>query len=348
MKMLPISGTSIAARTLPTFTWNADLIAFDGPLLSLFRSEHGTDALFSWLDCDKRRNRWAIIDVSRDTLRAYLNRDRSLLDVFQASTSVVVFEQVSARKSNIKKTVWTKLPQSYLPTIDSFLTPDIATPDAVRLASELPIAYSIKLDGELYLEDLAGIPKLYQQLYSFHYGLEHLDRAAVRAAVVSLFGKWKSGLSAVNLFTGLRNVTPSIHRPRLKTLQYNSPGQIKMELLPKMAEQIRLAANRIDTEQSYGKAEELYKDIYKYFKENGISGFEDERGSKEANLTPQQNRELRQYVNSYLQLLNWHNYQAQLAELEVGPLSQLRALLAYHRRLRRLLGYVQNGLIELT
>lgn len=348
MKMPTISGTAIDARTLPTFTWNADLIVFDGPLLSLFRSEYGKDALFSWLDCDANRNRWAIIDVSRDSLRAYLNQEDTLLNVFQASTSVVVFEQVNSRKSNVKKTVWTSLPFSYLPTKDSFLTPDISTPDAVRLASELPIEYTIKLDGELYLEDLAGIPKLYQQLYSFHYGLEHLDRAAVRTAVVSLFGKWKSGLSAVNLFTGLRNVTPSIHRPRLKTLQYNSPGQIKMELLPKMAEQIRLAANHIGSERGYEEAEELYKGIYKYFKDNGISGFEDERGSKEANLTPKQNGDLRNFVNSYLQLLDWQNYKAQLASLEVGPLSQLRALLAYHRRLRRLLGYAQNGLIELT
>lgn len=348
MRMPAVNGLSIDGRSLPSFTWNADLIAFDGPLLSLFRSEFGKDALFSWLDCDDERHRWAIIDVSRANLRGYLNRETSLLDLFRESTSVIVFDQGGSRKSNIKRTTWSRLPPKYLPSEDSFLTQEIATADAVRLAEDRAVEYSIKLDGELYLEDLAGIPKLYQQLYSFHYGLEHLGREAVRAAVVALFGKWKGGFSAVNLFTGLRNVTPSIHRPKLQNLQYASPGHIRMELLPRMAEQIRLAARRIGDENNFVAADDLYKEIYKYFKDNHISGFEDERGSKEAKLTPRQNGELRQFVTRYLDLLDWSDYKAQFASLEIGPLPQLRALLAYHRRLRKLLAFEQSGLIELT
>lgn len=218
----------------------------------------------------------------------------------------------------------------------------------MRLASEKAIEYTIKLDGELYLEDLAGIPKLYQQLYSFHYGLEHLGRAAVRSALVSLIEKWKGGFSAVNLFTGLRNVMPSIHRPRLENLKYASPGHIRMELLPTMSEQIRLAVNRINSGDNSSAAEELYKRIYRYFRTNKISGFEDERGSKEATLTSVQITELRQFVSEYILLLSWQNYEAQFTSLEIGPLPQLRALLAYYRRLRKLLTYQQYGLIELT
>lgn len=349
MKMLTITGTPIDGRSLPAFTWNADLIAFDGPLLSLFKSEYGTDALFAWLDCDARKNRWGIVDVSRDTLKGYLEQSLSLLDVFKKSTSVVVFDSSSgARKGNIKRTQWSQLPKEYLPDADSFLLPEISTLAAVNLAAEQSAKYQIKLAGELYIEDLASIPKLYQQLYSFHYGLEHLTRPAIRSTIASLIGKWKGGFSAVNLFTGLRNVTPSIHRARLNHLYYNSPGHITMELLPGMAKRIKDSAHYIGTETTYFTSEKLYREIYTYFRENKISGFEDERGSKEAKLMPQQVQELREFVDRFMVLLHWQDYKNQFTSLDIGPLSQLRALLAYYRRLRKLLAYVTNGLIELT
>lgn len=349
MKMQPISGTRIDGRSLPSFTWNADLIAFDGPLLSLFKSETGIDALFVWLDCDTKNNRWAIIDINRDNLRNYLTQKISLLDVFQASTSVTVFNAgPSARKSNLIRTNWQSLPKDYLPQQKSFLTPAIATSDALRLAEEQAVNYSIKLDGELYLEDLAGIPRLYQQLYSFHYGLEHLGRVAIRTAITNLMDNWKGGFSAVNLFTGLWKVTPSIHRARLKHLQYNSPGHITMELLPEMAKKIEAVARHIGDENNFNMTEELYKEAYKYFRENNISGFEDERGSKEEQLTAAQISELKSFVDRFLALLQWNDYKQQFTALDIGPLPQLRALLAYYRRLRKILVYIKRGIVELT
>lgn len=349
MKMKAVSGTRIDGRSLPNFTWNADLIAFDGPLLSLFKSDSGIDALFVWLDCSEIRNRWAIIDIKRDNLRDYLNRKLSLLDVFKASTSVTVFDAgPTARKSNLVRTRWSDLPQEYLPKENSFLTEAIATPDAIRLASEQAAKYSIKLDGEIYLDDLAAIPKIYQQLYSFHYGLEHISRAAIKSTIINLLGKWKGGFSAVNLFTGLRSVTPSIHRARIKQLQYNSPGHITMELLPRMAEKIKNDVLLLSDPNNFQLSEELYKAAYKYFRENGIAGFEDERGTQTQDLTLAQLDDLKGFVEEFLVILQWGGYREQFTALEIGPLSQLRALLAYYRRLRKVLSYIELGLIELT
>lgn len=266
-----------------------------------------------------------------------------------SSTSVTVFDSwPSARKSNMKRTTWNQLPDHYLPESDSYFAVEIATPEARQLAEELSSEYSIKLAGELYLEDLAGIPKLYQQLYSFHYGLEHLSRAAVRTTITNLIGKWKGGFSAVNLFTGLKNVTPSIHRARLENLHYASPGHITMELLPAMASRIKQVADALGNDDAYAKAEELYRDIYRYFRSNEIAGFEDERNSKESKLTPAQTKDLKKFVDTFLELLGWQAYRDSFIALDIGPLSQLRALLAYYRRLRRLLSYANSGLIELT
>jgi hypothetical protein len=343
-----LAGYKIDGRSFPKFTWNADLIAFDGPLLSLFRREDGIDSLFVWLDCNSKSHRWAVIDISRDCLSDYLTQRMTLLAVFQKSSSVIVFDQYQGGRYNFIETVWTKLPKIYLPTDDSFLTDDIATEDARKLAIDATKIYSIKLDGELFIDDLAAIPRLYQQLYSFHYGLEHLSREAVRNTISSLASKWNGGFSAVNLFDGLRNVTPSIHRAKIRNLHYASPGHIQLDLLPKMAEKIRMAADSIGSAQALPQAEELYKQIYKYFRENNISGFEDERSSKENNLTIRQITELKTFVDSFINLLEWYDYKDQFTSLDMGPLPQLRTLLAYYRRLRRLLSYQHAGLIKLT
>jgi len=347
MRMQAVSGAKLDGRSLPQFVWNADLIAFDGPLVSLYRSDVGVDALFVWLDCDDYKNRWCIVDLDRDTLRDYLAQSMTLLDVFKASQSVVVFDVSPAiRRSNIIRTVWDRLPGEYLPKQGSFLHEEISTPEAKKLVAEHVRRYALKLDGELYLEDLAGIPKLYQQLYSFHYGLEHLGRNAVRGTLSSLMRRWNGGFSAVNLFTGLRNVIPSIHRARLEHLQYNSPGHITMELLPAMAERIRAAAQRISDRRE--EADELYGNVYKFFRTHGISGFEEERGSQEAKLLPSQLRELEEFVEQFFELMGWSDYRPAFVSLDAGPLSQIRALLAYYRRMIRILKYVDNCLLEFT
>lgn len=346
--MEKITGTKLDGRSLPKFTWNADLIAFDGPLLSLFRREDGKDSLFVWLDCNHRSHRWAIIDINRDSLAKYLAQTTTLLDVFKKSEAVFVFDQYKGGKYNYIKTEWNKLPEAYLPTANSFLTPDIATTDALELARDITTNYSIKLDGELFIDDLSTIPRLYQQLYSFHYGLEHIGRESIRDAITSLASKWSGGFSAVNLFNGLRNVTPSIHRPRIKTLQYASPGHIQLNLLPLMASKIQKAANRVGNDNIYSQIEDLYRQIYKYFRENKISGFEDERVQKKTKLNAEQITQLTSYVDMLIDLLNWHDYKTQFKSLEIGPLAQLRTLLAYYRRLRKLIAYQHAGLIELT
>ena len=140
MFMENVTGTKIDDRTLPKFTWNADLIAFDGPLLSWFSREDSIDALFVWLDCDHLQHRWAIIDISRDCLTKYLTQKFTLLNVFQASSSVIVFDQSENKNQNYIKTKWDKLPEDYLPAPDSFLTPDIATADALEFARKINIS----------------------------------------------------------------------------------------------------------------------------------------------------------------------------------------------------------------
>ncbi|WP_157791892.1 hypothetical protein ACQCLI_20015 [Pseudomonas nitroreducens] len=244
-------------------------------------------------------------------------------------------------------TNWTLFPEEYRPKENSFLNDAIATDAARRLASDSTEDYMLGLDGEdLYIEDLSAIQKNFVQLYSFHYGFEYLDREAVQLKISSHANNWTGGMSSVWMFDGLSSVIPSVHRPRVAELRFNSPGHIKLNLLPELALEVQLSIDRITNPITFKLTEEFYNQVYKYFKSSGISGFESEQRNIRQKLTQEVKASLSGFVQRFLLLMAWPNGSKMLAELEESPLSQLRLLLAYYRRLRRLRGFVVDGRLD--
>lgn len=142
MSFLRVDGRRIDGRNIPKHTWNADLIDFDGPLLSLFKSEEGDDVLYSWLDCTASRNRWCMVPVVRADLRGYLDGLLSLRELFERADWLTVFDMgASARRSAFVKTTFQQLPEEYQPSENSYLTSDIATPAARQLAFDVTDDY---------------------------------------------------------------------------------------------------------------------------------------------------------------------------------------------------------------
>jgi hypothetical protein len=349
MKGMPqLNGIPVEKGEKLNFVWNADLVNFDGPLISLFK-KGDDDFLFVWVDCDEYRNRWIAVPVERGNLQGYLTQSTSLLDIFNDADRSLVFESTrTAQKRNYRFVEPRHLPKEYLPKSDSFLSPSIATPSAVQLAQDLPTTYLIKLDGELYLDDLASVPKLYQQLYSFHYGLQHLARPAVKDALGRLLEKWRGGINAVNIFTGLRSVTPSIHRAQVKGLQFNSPGHIKLELLSGLAAEISDACANIEAKSNFKKTEELYSEVYSYFRSEKLAGFDRDGFVKSTAITSSQRKRLDEFVDEYFNLMGWTSYAENFSALGLDPLAKIRMLLAYYRRLRSLRRYIVESKVELT
>jgi hypothetical protein len=345
MKLPIINGAKIEPKFFSKHSWNADLIDFEGPLLSLYRDEQGQDLLYAWLDCTEKTNRWGVLPVSRGSLRAYLELQKTLHDIFIESSWIAIFHTGSStnRRNSPKLTTWDSLPDTYLPTQDSYLSPEIATEAAAKLAEEVSEAYFLGLDGDMYIDDIAAIPRIYQQLYSFHYGLEHLHRTAVRSTLDRLAGTWTGGFSAVHLFSGLNQVTPSIHRAQVVEMRFNSPGHIKLDLLPGLAKQIEISARQIKDDNSYLALEDFCSTTYRYFKENNISGFDDERDTVRNSLPPEILSRLDEYVSFFFRLMCWDDYREQFRDLHIDSLHQLRALLAYYRRLRKLKPYLDSG-----
>lgn len=342
----PIRGENIGGHAFPNYVWNADLIYFDGPFLSLYTKENGGDAFFFWLDTDGKKHRWAVVDVARSQLVEYLNAELSLQAILDSVESLFVFESTATgRRSNIKLLKPAALPSSYRPKSQSFLTERIASAAAIALRDETTKRFELQFTGEeFFIEDLSRIPRLYEQLYSFIYGLTHIDRLAVREKVVSATKDWTGGFSAVRLFSGLRAVTPTIHRARVADMYMASPGEIGMQLLPAMAKKIAESVEALG--QHAVSADQRYRDCYAYFKEHGLGGFEDVDERRGENLTVTQQGDIQNFVGAFLDEMGLKEIAPAFSALEVDALGQLRALLAYYRRLRKLRGYVDDGILK--
>ena len=61
----------------------ADLIYFEGPLLSHYVSSKGDDYLFYWVDSDSNDNRWLVLRVSLANLQKYIGKDITLRELIE-------------------------------------------------------------------------------------------------------------------------------------------------------------------------------------------------------------------------------------------------------------------------
>ena len=349
MAFLRVGGQPIKGSSLPTHTWNANLVEFEGPLISLYRSERGEDVLYVWLDCNASKNRWGIVPLSRDTLREYLERDITLRSVFERAETITLFDiGEDLKRSRFQEVDWAVFPEQYRPKTDSYLLDIIATDAARSLATDKTDEFYLGIDGEdLYVEDLSAIQKTFLQLYSFQYGLEYLDRDAVWDRVGGYAGEWSGGLSSVWMFSGLNSVIPSIHRPRISELRYNSPGHIKLDLLPNLALEIQGSVDLLMNQETFAIFETFYQTVYSYLKKSGISGFDSEIRNITKLLTPEVNGSLSNYVSTFLEMIGWSARRESLAALDESPLAQLRLLFAYYRRLKKLRVFVDQGRLSI-
>ena len=101
----------------------ADLIFFDGPLLSHYVSSKGDDYLFYWVDRDDNDNRWLVLRVSLANLQKYIGKGITLRELIENPNdgylySVDVNNDVNYH--DVKLVQPAALPEEYLPEADSY------------------------------------------------------------------------------------------------------------------------------------------------------------------------------------------------------------------------------------
>jgi len=349
--MQELIGKRISTKAMPNYNFFAHLIDFDGPLLSLFKGEKNVDALFMWVDSDSSRNRWCVIPVERNNLDDYLAEKITLRDLYSFNKTVTYFNyrdsireegRVLVKSSCVSVNV-INIPDGYLPKDDSYLYDEISTPEAMSLKEEVCSNYNLGIDKELYFDDLSIIPKKFIELYSFHYALDHLNIPSVRERVQELTGKWDGGISVVNMFGGLKNIIPSIHRPTVKSLVYNSPGNIELNLISSLADEIKSSVDASMSSIRSGRMVKMYESTYRYFKVNNISGFDSENSANIINLTDDVKLNLDSRARIFIKLLKLNAYDKVMKWVGGNELQRMRTILAYYRRFKILSEYQREG-----
>lgn len=103
----------------------ADLIYFDGPLLSHYMSEKGDNYLFHWVDSDDKQNRWIVLRTDIITIQQYLEKKINLRSLTLEVNDGFVYSvdiDDDLNYTNIKAVPVEALPEDYIPTEESFYT----------------------------------------------------------------------------------------------------------------------------------------------------------------------------------------------------------------------------------
>ena len=149
--MEEIKGYKLDKFPQENLTKMRDLVYFDGPLLSYFKSRSGDNYLYYWCDVDENYNRWLIFRVSDQSLNRYLNGELSLLDLMK-NPSDGFFYSVDIDNDleyhNILRVLPKDLPASYLPEQDSYFDASLSdnelTPSMIESPEEeLPVIADI-------------------------------------------------------------------------------------------------------------------------------------------------------------------------------------------------------------
>jgi len=210
-----------------------------------------------WADTDGvQRNRWILFPVGRAELVSYLNREVPLLDLVTGASFHWVLDDTHktstadeghARRDSYRNLIRIEgLAQisEYLPSKESYF--DESLTNDVSMAMDItPESFTVPIDGRWFISDLDKFSKSYSHVYAFLY--------ATRPQFVTNIGErlgrflrapWTGGYSRINLFTALEQVIPAVHGLQIRSIEYASPGDITIEALRSVGDDIKLLAIR--------------------------------------------------------------------------------------------------------
>jgi len=122
-RMEKLEGKQVAVSMLEQFSKVRDLIYYEGALLSHFRNSAGQNFFYSWCDCSDEVHRWMVWEVSEADIKQYLNNQKSLRNLLTNESVKTVYVADIDDNVKVKRLIAVQtgnLPESYLPTADSF------------------------------------------------------------------------------------------------------------------------------------------------------------------------------------------------------------------------------------
>lgn len=122
----------------------ADLIYFDGPLLSMFENKYGDVYFYYWCDGDENYNRWLVFRVAQKMLEEYIRGQISLEKLILNPADGFLYSLDIDDKLEAQNTCLIhpeNLPDTYIPEADSYydfadLNPTTKEEDRVAIAGK--------------------------------------------------------------------------------------------------------------------------------------------------------------------------------------------------------------------
>ncbi|MCF7811387.1 hypothetical protein K9N50_10420 [bacterium] len=193
----------------------------------------------------------------------------------------------------------------------------------------------LHLDGRWELTDLNVLTRVYIQIYSLLYSLK-TSEDFVEEEFQYIYGKypWRGGYSAVNFYNDLFYKIPRELRPKIKSIQYSSPGFIELSQFVGVANDIAQIVIYISS--AISAVNETYSSIQKGIKERELSKIN--LRNEELKLLRKQQKFIRKSIEDISRVIGIRK--ETLSQLynrtENNELAVLKILLSLYRRARDL------------
>jgi len=193
----------------------------------------------------------------------------------------------------------------------------------------------LHIDGRWELTDLNVLTRVYIQVYGLLYSLDVADDY-IEEEIQYIYGKypWRGGYSAVNFYQNLFSKMPREYKPKIKSIQYASPGFIELSQIVEVAKDISLIVGYVSAALLVGN--KTYSAIQKGIRERKLSKID--LRSEELKLLEKERDFIHKSVNDIAQIMGVRK--ETLAKLyfraENNELAVLKILSSLYRRARDL------------
>ncbi len=234
----------------------ADLIYFDGPLLSHYMSDKGENYLFHWADADDDYNRWIVLRTDILSIQQYLEKKINLRSLFMKPNDGFVFSvdiDDNINYTNIKLVPVEALPEEYIPTEDSF--------------------YSFKMEDDI---DLSAISQKYSSgILEIHIGGKDVKYGSIPlhklAPIIPKIEDIRKSMSS-KYTKRIKSSQQNMDKKAKQALEHELRLDTQYEFLYSLAGSIRIILKPINQQMSF--APTTYSDDFaREFTGLFVSGF---------------------------------------------------------------------------
>jgi hypothetical protein len=203
--------------------------------------------------------------------------------------------------------------------------------------------YEIPIAGEWSLEDLYVFPRAYEQCYFMYLALlpdawEFEEERITRAYEAF---PWQGGFSAVGFYNHLKWAVPKKKRPRVRRIEYSSPGLIELGLIVAVAAAIeRIVRSLCNSAKNINAT---YTEIYRDLQDRKLLKIKTENEIRR--LSASECRVIDTHVKTIAQVLDVDP--KALNDKTGSSYKSLKILLSLFRRMKRLSEFQKKGMINL-